>query len=927
MAVRDPCLRPLAFPRRPDNRPALPRIAYRVGTYSEIREFLMRRLDDVTETPELAHWTHREPDDPGIALLEGAAALGDVLTFYQELYANEAFLRTARWRRSVTELVRLLGYRLAPGLGGRGTFAVEVRPGEAVTVPAGFPLQVELAGAGAPAAFETVASLVAHPALSRFHLHRPLAQPQLETGDTELWIRSGEPFEVAEDDRLLVASVSTSEPRHLLSPQVVVVDEVGSLHGATVVKIRGSLRRPSPTYELVAYKLRRTFRHFGHNAPPQEVTIQGDSASAREVDYCRTVSGAAGSASFLAAGPSERISGRDLPLDQAVDDFAAGGQVVCTYRAGCSSPTVSGPVFFLQSSGAQGSDPAATSAPGASFDAGGLTGGVGPAIGTGPGPDLGFEAVPLLDSTRTVIRTVTGVRTATLRWGSLNGPTTFLTLDQDLAVSGAETTDVRSVEVHEVAGPLLRVRAKPVDAAFSRGEVLYLHAPAAAAAALDGRRVMLAPPGAEATVAVATVEVGSAPPDLPLEDVHRVTLDATVDYAEFPQEPAEETAVAVHGNLVDADQGKSERETVLGSGDGRRAFQTFKLPKAPLTYHYAAAETPPQVPRLEVRVAGRLWTRVESLYGRGAEDEVYIVREDGEGSSWVQFGDGERFGARLPSGLDNVVARFRTGTGAHGSLEPGTRVQPGRRLDRLDRLRLPGVVSGGDAPEAAEVARDAAPGRVQSLGRIVGLSDFESEALAIPGVALAAAAWEVRDGVPAVVVTVLMESGRSGEYEAVAATLRAAARERGPDRFEVEVREGSFRDVRLHLRVARAPGARAEAVREAVAAALGIATDGGDPPAEGLFSLRHRRFGQDEHASRVAAVVQNAPGVAWTRIERFQAVDSRRRQRRSGLGRRRRRDPATVIPCPPDRVLRLVDRPTASPFRLSVTANGAGGGS
>ena len=76
--------------------------------------------------PSWRAWTHREPDDPGIALLEGAAILGDILTFYQEHYANEAYLRTAAWRESVAELVRLTGYRLAPGIGGRATFAFEV---------------------------------------------------------------------------------------------------------------------------------------------------------------------------------------------------------------------------------------------------------------------------------------------------------------------------------------------------------------------------------------------------------------------------------------------------------------------------------------------------------------------------------------------------------------------------------------------------------------------------------------------------------------------------------------------------------------------------------------------------------------------------------------------------------------------------------
>jgi hypothetical protein len=33
--------------------------------------------------PDLAYCTHRGAVDPGIALLEGAAILGDILTFYQ----------------------------------------------------------------------------------------------------------------------------------------------------------------------------------------------------------------------------------------------------------------------------------------------------------------------------------------------------------------------------------------------------------------------------------------------------------------------------------------------------------------------------------------------------------------------------------------------------------------------------------------------------------------------------------------------------------------------------------------------------------------------------------------------------------------------------------------------------------------------------
>jgi hypothetical protein len=120
---RNDCVDRLRFPRAVNNRPGLSHIQYRLGSYADIREALLRNLD---KTPGLSQWTHRGADDPGIALLEGASILGDILTFYQELYANEAYLRTAQWRDSIADLVRLLGYRLSPGLGGHATFAFEI---------------------------------------------------------------------------------------------------------------------------------------------------------------------------------------------------------------------------------------------------------------------------------------------------------------------------------------------------------------------------------------------------------------------------------------------------------------------------------------------------------------------------------------------------------------------------------------------------------------------------------------------------------------------------------------------------------------------------------------------------------------------------------------------------------------------------------
>ena len=319
-----------------------------------------------------------------------------------------------------------------------------------------------------------------------------------------------------------------------------------------------------------------------------------------------------------------------------------------------------------------------------------------------------------------------------------------------------------------------------------------------------------------------------------------------------------------YGNVIDATQGKTEREATLGNGDARQSFQTFKLPKAPLTYQPAAGGTPPQAPELEVRINRSLWKRVDSFFGHSSKDEIYIVREDAKGDSFVQFGDGET-GARLPSGVNNITALYRTGQGAHGPLKPETKPQAGSRLDGLEKIQLPGIISGGADPETADQARDAAPGNIQSLGRLVSVRDFETETLGIAGVTKVAAVWALDGGVPAVVLTVLLAAGRAGELSAVRQTIAQYQRCRGPGRFPVRVIPGALRYVYLDVQFAFDARLERAAVEEQIRVALGA---GGDEKAQrqGLFALRNRRFSEPEYATRIAGHVQTVPGVRWCKV-------------------------------------------------------------
>jgi hypothetical protein len=251
MSCTNDCRQPAAFPKTVDNRPGLSTIDYRIGSYADLREHMLSRLDASTV---LAEWTHRLPDDPGIALIEAAAEVGDILSFYQDLYANEAYLRSAKWRDSVADLVRLLGYRLAPGVAGRARFAFAVKGTQPVLLPAGLGIQAQLAGDDKPSVFETGVQLLAQPALSQFHLYRPRQVPDIRYGsDTfTLLVDAGVAVQLKAGDRILVG-VARAAGEAFDHTQVMVVDKTWEAFGSTVVKMQGgitSLKKP-PRFRLL----------------------------------------------------------------------------------------------------------------------------------------------------------------------------------------------------------------------------------------------------------------------------------------------------------------------------------------------------------------------------------------------------------------------------------------------------------------------------------------------------------------------------------------------------------------------------------------------------------------------------------------------------------------------------------------------------
>jgi len=86
-----------------------PNINYMDKDFDSLREALL-----ALAAQKLPGWTDHSANDPGVVLLDLFAYMGDLILYYQDRIANESFLDTAVERRSVINLLRLIGCELRP---------------------------------------------------------------------------------------------------------------------------------------------------------------------------------------------------------------------------------------------------------------------------------------------------------------------------------------------------------------------------------------------------------------------------------------------------------------------------------------------------------------------------------------------------------------------------------------------------------------------------------------------------------------------------------------------------------------------------------------------------------------------------------------------------------------------------------------------
>ena len=367
-----------------------------------------------------------------------------------------------------------------------------------------------------------------------------------------------------------------------------------------------------------------------------------------------------------------------------------------------------------------------------------------------------------------------------------------------------------------------------------------------------------------------TVILTGARSDLPAETVsetrtlREVRVEAGFTVLVFDKELAYSyvrSTVSINANVALATHGESVEE-VLGGGDSTKAFQSFTLRQPPLTYTSAATATGSQT-TLEVRVNDILWQEVPSFYGRGPAERIYVTRTDTEGRTTVMFGDG-RTGARLPTGQENVKAKYRKGTGIDGLVKAGQLSQLMTRPLGVKGVVNPSAAAGAGDPELLEDARANAPLTVLTLGRVVSLQDYEDFARSFAGVAKALATWVWTGEQRAVHLTVAGAEGAEIDPEGelgknLVSALRLAGDARVPLLFESFQPRFFVLSAAVKVDAAYLP----DKVLSAVEAKL-----------RESFSFAARGFGQSANLSEIFALMMKVEGVVAVDVNDFYGTDA-----------------------------------------------------
>lgn len=857
-----------------DNPPGQPTLNYRIGVHSTFFQRMIARLarqilpdGEHLGTRPLAKLTARTSDDPAIALIDAWATVGHVLTFYQERIANEGYLRTATERRSVLELARAIGYELAPGVAAGVYLAFTVDESDATpdetTIAAGTQVQSIPTKEGAlPQTFETAIDFAAKVWWNKLRPQR--SKPQEISLDAQELYLQGTNLNLAVGDRLLLVGKDSQAKVVAVRRKRIRERVTDPVHNHTLVKFEAeastsqpSLTSPSSVAALPVSNATQTMTlgyNQSFNAQNLE-TLLGASLSESQLQVVLKTSG------WKTPAVLDYASTKQQPPVASTATIATWEVYVLREKAGIFGHNA--PHYLT------------------------LAEDVRPVFNNWDDPDWQIWEDSIIgpiyyaDADLYLERPIAGIledswlllerpgaleiyRVQRATEGSMAGfgisaKVTGLELTNQLGQSLADDpTDkdfdfkVRKTTAY-VKSEKLALAPVPVTADLSAGDTKLL---------LDGLVLGLqvgqptALTGEQADAeGVIHSEIKS------LAAISHDNFFTTLTFTEGLKYHYKRETVLINANVVHATHGETVANEVLGSGDGAKANQRFKLKKPPLTYVSAATVSGVES-TLAVRVNGVAWAEVPTLYGLNSKARSYLVQHDNDSNAYVILGDGKS-GARPPTGSENITATYRSGIGAAGEVDAGTLTLLKKRPFGVRSVVNPNAAAGAEDPETLDGARTNAPLTVLTLARIVSLQDFEDFARAFPGIGKARAVVLWNGETELVHITIADASGNPVESTGdLFKNLRDAINgARDPLRtVEIGGYQPHYFDVEAKVQID--PAYRWADVKAAIESTL-----------NDRFSFATRTFGQPVTSAEIINIIHEVAGVVAVDLEKLYRVD------------------------------------------------------
>ena len=791
------------FPQAIFNPPNLAAIDYRVGDYVAFRNQLLRPLPGETE---LLAWQPSAEGDLAVQMMEWWAYIADILTFYNERIANEAYLRTARLPESVNHLVQLLGYRPRPALGARGMLAALLSSGTRLPlqVPAGLQIQSKPGPGQAPQVFEadkTTAGgmpdiVVADVAPS----HRPL----LGSDGATLWL-AGKVTGIKPADRLLLINGAALDTQTIADFAWISVKAMAPARdplGNAVTKLTFSIVSGAIATGAQAahYVLLRSVQ----SSPLWTYPDAPAAISSNHVEL-------AGIARGIAAGSLLLIDVADHLIDLADLIIPSNNSVLVdvgsqSILASSSQPVTEEAAAPRRPLAAMKPQPAIVASYSEVVWYANGKGPTKPADSTTPAVAIPHARIYFTSKLDGGLPAAAHV---TVRWGwSPAGQLAPVLTAADYVYPGGGSTLV-------------------VDAASKAG---FPPNPAA---------VFMEDPAGNAASTTLT----------PLSAAEGAPAQATPGTLNPAPAAGFASPIDIFFNLFPVSRGKKVPGETLGSGNPMVAGQDFVLSKSPVTYFNDPASISGDnfSSTVEISVNGVRWKEVRSFYGQPPDAQIYLLREDDQAKTHAVFGDGVN-GARLPTGVGNIVASYRFGAGgtapAAETLTSVLTPTPG-----LKGVRNPLAPTGGAEADSPARLRTLAPKSVLTFNRAVSIDDYATIAMTGGGVtqAMASFAFDPLSQRPMVTLWV---AGDDGAVPSAAKALAGA----GATMRNVRITRATAVVAWLSLTYLRDQRYDDAAIKAALQSAL-------LDPDSGLLGANVLGIGQAIYDSQISAACLTVPGV------------------------------------------------------------------